>query len=76
MARSFSATDGLNQGLPRESVCGRHTAGSWFRLAENVPVLRADYPSLQIVMPGVRQVARSGNKIVNFGDSSFSATLK
>jgi hypothetical protein len=66
MARSFSTTDGLNQGIRRESVRRRDPASPRFRVAKNVPVLRINHAALKDFLPRVRQVAGASNKIVNF----------
>jgi hypothetical protein len=64
MERSFSKAASRKQGIRREAVCGRGAASSRFRVAKNVSILRINHVSLKDFLPGVRQVAGAGNKIV------------
>jgi hypothetical protein len=61
VARSFSQTAGTELGIHFEKVCVREAAGSRFRVAKNVSVLRFNHVPVEDIVSGVREVARSGH---------------
>jgi hypothetical protein len=58
--RSFSQTVRPDQGIGLEGVCVSFATGSRFRIAKDVPVLRAYHVAVEGFLPGVREVAGSG----------------
>ena len=44
-----------------QAVCVACATGSRFRIAKDVPVLRVDHAAVQVVLPGVRKVARASH---------------
>jgi len=60
-ARPFSKTTRQNQGIRLEAVCVTYAAGSRVRVAKDVSFLRTHYVAVQNVLPGVREIARSGH---------------
>jgi hypothetical protein len=63
VARSFPQTACLNHGNRLQAVCIPYSTGSWFLIAKDVPVLRVNHIAGEVVVPGVRKVARSCDKI-------------
>jgi hypothetical protein len=70
VARSFPQTACLNQGIRLQPVCIPYATGSRFRISKDVPVLWVNHIAVEVVVPGVRKVARSSDKI-----DEFSGTL-
>ena len=62
-ARLFSQTDCQDRQLRLESVCVSDAAVSRFRLAKDVPFLRVNHSAGADVLPGVREGARSSDKV-------------
>jgi hypothetical protein len=76
VARSFSETAGQDDCIRLEAVCVPYATGPRFRLAKDVPVLRANHVAVQDILPGVREVARSGHdKIDEFTGTLIFRTL-
>jgi hypothetical protein len=59
VARSFSETAGPEFGIHFKRVCVGDTAGPRFRVAKDVPILRANHFPIEAFVPGVWEIARS-----------------
>ena len=44
-----------------ETVCVAFATSTWFRIGQDVPVLRVNHASGKTIVPGVREVACSGS---------------
>jgi hypothetical protein len=66
VARSFSEAASVRPRICLQAACVTYATGSGFRLAKDVPILRANHVAVQDVLPGVREVAGSGHaKIIH-----------
>jgi hypothetical protein len=75
VARSLPQTAGQNRRLRLEAVYGGSAVGSRLRIAKDVSVLRANYAAGTEVLSGMREVARTSDKL-NEIERVSSATVK
>jgi len=63
MARSTSQTDCPHSCVSLKTAGVGYAASARFRVAKDVSVLRVNHAAVQVVLPGVREVARARDKI-------------
>ncbi len=76
IARSLSQTACHDYCIRVDAVGLSYTTHSRLRIAENVPVLRFNHAAVEVVLPGVREVARAGRGKIDelFADAHFGGS--
>jgi hypothetical protein len=64
--RTLSQAAGQVHRFRFKVVCVPYITWTWFRVAENVPVLRFNHAAREDVLPRMREVARSGFLTIGF----------